>query len=82
MNLIVIKLCIVIMTICIPQFNCFYTERFFRERQLACNVDIQTSKSVHESETYSHKTFYLESDSHSNSVLAGNNTLILKSASI
>ena len=77
MNSTELKLCIVIMSICIPHFHCFYIERLLSERTLACNSDIQTSKSVHElGDAYSHKTFYLESDSHSESVLAGNNLII------
>ena len=76
MNSIITKLCIVIITICIPQFNCFYTERFFRERMQACDTEIQQSKTFHEGQNNQNyqnpvKTFYLESDRHSRSVLAG-----------
>ena len=58
---------IVVMTI--SQTDSFYVERFASDHKKACNREIRDSKTYKDS--YPDKTFYIESDKHGDSVLAG-----------
>ena len=58
-----------IVIMAISQTDSFYVERFASNHKEACNREIRDSKTHKNS--YPDKTFYIESDKHGESVLAG-----------